>query len=907
MSPEQAEMSGLDIDTRSDIYSLGVLLYELLTGSTPFDTKELLQSGLDEMRKIIRERQPLRPSTRLRQTSMAASPSHLATRHSPLATDLDWIVMKCLEKDRTRRYETANGVAQDIERHLKHEPVVARPPSVGYRLQKSFRRNKLVFTAVGAVSMALLVGVVISSCQAVRATKARRDEMAARARADEAARVAESQRARAEKGEQKARESELAARENLYDADMILVGEALQHNNLGRALRFLNLQRPAKAGQRELRGWEWRYLWAQCRSDELATLGEHEGIVQSVAISPDGRWVASGGWDGLLKIWALPPAAPGGQWVTNLSLGGSPISRVAFSPDGRWLAAGSWTNGFALFNAPGWDRAMTVTDTETGLSRESLAFSADSRLLAVGGEIWSLDTRSRLCALPCRGAFGWGQNTVAWLPYSQTLAGYVMSNDVAQVGLFDVCSTSPNAMVSAIPLRADKGTWLLPVTLAFSPDGKHLTVGCYDGTIRIHAANDWRQVKILTNHTGWVSALAFSKDGQWLASASADHSIRVWRTRDWEEMATLRGHEEEVWAVAFTPDGERLVSGSKDHSVRLWPLAARSKPMEEVTVSAEDAEFLGLSGMSAFGFGPSNGVTIWDGQTLHVRQRLTSYPVPNVIGLRPSPDGRTLLMATAEGGLWLTDLAAGAVSPPVCLQTTGSWFREVPFGRRGETAFSDQAKWVAVADGEALRVWDLKDRPSRPGFLLAAGNFWGLRFSRDERLLGALTGPIRTGRTVLVWDAASGKELARFQPHRDEVEDLDFSPDGTVLATASLDNTSKLFDLRTRHEIATLPGQLMALYSVCFSPDGRRLATGTGPGYDGIGEMLIWDLETRREVLVLKARDPGSLERCYPRVRFHPDGDSLFFISSRGTLHLWRAPSWAEIEAAEKQTKGKTQ
>ena len=109
-----------------------------------------------------------------------------------------------------------------------------------------------------------------------------------------------------------------------------------------------------------------------------------------------------------------------------------------------------------------------------------------------------------------------------------------------------------------------------------------------EGTIRIHAANDWRQIKVLTNHTAGVISLAFSKDGQWLASAGFDHSIRVWRTSDWQETAKLRGHEEEVWAVAFTPDGERLVSGSKDHSVRLWPLAGRSKPLEELTVRRRD-------------------------------------------------------------------------------------------------------------------------------------------------------------------------------------------------------------------------------------------------------------------------------------------------------------------------------
>jgi len=136
MSPEQAEMSGLDIDTRSDIYSLGVLLYELLTGSTPFDTKELLKSGLDEMRKIIREREPVRPSTRL--TTQERGKAESRKQKAEIEADLDWIVMKCLEKDRTRRYETANGVAQDIERHLKNEPVVARPPSVGIGCKRVF-------------------------------------------------------------------------------------------------------------------------------------------------------------------------------------------------------------------------------------------------------------------------------------------------------------------------------------------------------------------------------------------------------------------------------------------------------------------------------------------------------------------------------------------------------------------------------------------------------------------------------------------------------------------------------------------------------------------------------------------------------------------------------------------------
>jgi serine/threonine protein kinase len=180
MSPEQAEMSGLDIDTRSDIYSLGVLLYELLTGRTPFDPQELLASGLDEMRKTIREKEPVRPSTKVA-TLQADELTTAARRRSVDSTklpsllrgDLDWIVMKCLEKDRTRRYETANGVAQDLIRHLNDEPIVARPATRLYLLGKIIRRNKAAFAAAAAVGIALLLGIAVSTWQAIQAQRAK--------------------------------------------------------------------------------------------------------------------------------------------------------------------------------------------------------------------------------------------------------------------------------------------------------------------------------------------------------------------------------------------------------------------------------------------------------------------------------------------------------------------------------------------------------------------------------------------------------------------------------------------------------------------------------------------------------------------------------------------------------------
>lgn len=338
MSPEQAEMSGLDIDTRSDIYSLGVLLYELLTGRTPFDPKKLLQHGLDEMRRTLREQEPQRPSTMLttlQGTELTAMAEHRQAEPPKLISllrgDLDWIVMKALEKDRRRRYETANGLAMDINRYLNHEPVVARPPSRFYRFQKLVRRNQVIFTATGAVAVALIIGLGTSTWlffmeKAARQRAVAAEQQQARLRQEaEQARANEAELRRQAETRQKITQAALlVSQEKFEEADKLLnevsltqpmVEGAAVLRSLGEWYALQNQWRPAADRFTlllqidQLDGWDISTLdYLEC-GPVLIELGDTDGYERfrqtAVARVADAAYPFA---DRIIKISLLRPA-----------------------------------------------------------------------------------------------------------------------------------------------------------------------------------------------------------------------------------------------------------------------------------------------------------------------------------------------------------------------------------------------------------------------------------------------------------------------------------------------------------------------------------------------------------------------------------------------------------------------
>ena len=805
MSPEQAQTSGLDVDTRTDIFSLGVILYELLTGTLPLDPKALREAGLDEMARLIKTAEPQKPSTRLTTLAASAKPDTAAGRARDLRTvqrelrgDLDWIVLKAIEKDRSRRYETANALAMDLRRHMDNEPVVARSPSATYRLQKAFRRNRLAFVASGLVLSALLLGICVSAWQAVRA------------------RTAE---LHAKDNESKANQSATLARQAQQEAELARV--ASQRMSGGLALdRGLQLCQDGKVSEGML--WMAESLavnphedrgfanvvrlnlaaWRAPMTVQRTVIG-HEHLVDCVAYSPDGKTVATGTRDGMVRRWDAMSGAPVGQALVH---SGQVLSMAFSRGTPALLATGSS------------DKSVRIWDVATGTLIgqpipqpdlvNSVEFSPDGRtlLVATGWRDHPVASSARVWE------FATGKPASPPLPHPSTVRGGVFTPDgrlaitAAYDGLIRFWDVSAGTL-SGEPVKLPGEASREIVTLALSRDGLYLAVGCQTGEAFVFHVPDRRLVSSPMRHPKTVKTIRFHPDGGLVATGCDDSLARVWDWSSGHRLGPPLVHQNFVTGVDFSPDGRRLLTGGEDKLARVWDL-----PLD----SGKGIPLLRADATLTLGdFDPSL-------VTAHPRTRITGdrgRPIPHWVweylcaGF--SPDGRYVVTGSYDDSARVFEVATGRlIGKPL---VHDNWVRTVAFA-------PDNRHVLTGSHDMTARLWDINTGERAAPILRHAGGVVSSAISPDGTR--GLTGS--GDRTARLWDLQTGRPIGLPMQHAAEVVSVNFSDDGAFALTAAgngAEGEVRLWDSATGLPIGPPARHDRAVTSVRFADDGRSFLT----------------------------------------------------------------------------------
>ncbi|MBS0192585.1 MAG: protein kinase [Phycisphaerales bacterium] len=943
MSPEQADPTVQDVDTRADVYGVGVLLYELLTGTTPFESVRLRTAAYGEMQRIIREEDPPAPSTRVKTASgggrfVRPGAESRSTLGSTLRGELDWIVMKAIEKDRTRRYASVAELAADIERFLEGEAILAAPPSRMYLTRKFVRRHRAAVGA-SAVLLAALVIALVGTIVGLARSNAQRQ-------------IAEEERAKANLSATKARAAEALASRRAYSASMMSASAAVEGMQMATASGLLDSIPAAE------RGWEWRVLDAM-RDTSVRTIKtpieystDKENFRLGLLLHPDGKSFFT--FDELAAVcarqfdlaagrlirefeaprtgarlqWTRVTLAPGGENLFALT---RPMPTAAHEPIRirRWAPDGTSTEDSLV---PDIDAA--VPDAVLSLDGSALYFST-------GPEIARMDLRTR--AITARAAPG-----VLVTPIASPSADFFATGETGGgwFGLRDAHSLELRVLATGHGSVMD---------VAFSPDGEAIASAADDDAARIWEVGNSRMAsgskgqiskgpkgqiggegaegqrgrgakgeeeakkevaeresvpyKVLA-HPGRVGGVVFSHDSKLVATVCVDSRVRIWERETGRLRSVFAGAGLVNKPLMFTADDSMIAALQKDGTVCFWDLRAEdARVLRGHANIVSGARFIkrgaGAAAMIVSGgwdqnYGSPGIVRVWDAATGEAVGVFDGKPGDICRALAVSRDGRRAAFGMAEvgtraipeGRVMMVDLLLGRVIWEQRFQTPPSF---CCFGADDRTLLV-RTDIVASRSSSKLVVCDAATGSIRNTSVLDDSVGWAAAMSPDRGLIAVLPREARNGSIVLI--RSETLERVADIPF-DGGTALAFSPDGKRLVAADLQGVLHAFDLGTKQEVGRMSGHGVVVMAIAYSPDGKRIASS---GLDRV--IRLWDAGTFDAVGTLGGHT-GHIGDLDWDEFVTADGKKemrLLSCSGDGTVRIWEPVALRErLEAKEKR------